>query len=83
MGSYTIKRIKNQDYLYERHYEHGRQIWKIIGNVKDVDPKHRGLIEAKSVIIGKKAKEIARQFLSGKIDKDKARNELNKLLDSM
>jgi|GEM_PF-5167172 len=34
----TVRQL-NQDYLYERHYENGKQIRKIIGNIKDIDPK--------------------------------------------
>lgn len=46
-----------------------------------MDSKHPGLIEARTVILGKKAKEILWKYLSGSIDKARAKAELLKLLE--
>ncbi len=81
-GHYTIKKIKNQEYLYKISYDkEGKQKWDIIDNVKDLDPKHQGLIEAKTVILGKQVRKILHRYLSGSIDKVKAKAELIKLLE--
>ena len=80
-GSYTIQKKRDQEYLFRVFYESGKQRWEKVGNVRDLDPKDPNLVKARSVILGKKAKQIIELYLSGKIDKTKAMNEFKKLLD--
>jgi hypothetical protein len=80
-GFYTIKKVGNQEYLYKVHYEKGKPVWDIVGNVKDMDPKDPNLAKARAVMLSKEAKDIFEKYCCGLIDKTKARNELTKLLD--
>ena len=81
VGSYTIKRTKNQDYLYKIYYEKGKQKWEIIGNVRDLDPKDPKLAKARAAKLGKEASAILERYFTGAIDKNKAKTELMKLLE--
>jgi hypothetical protein len=80
-GSYTIKKISGQEYLYKGYYEKRKLKWKLLGNVKELDPKDPNLIKAKVVNTGREAKEIIERYYSGKLDKEKAVNEFKKLLE--
>ena len=83
---YTLKEVKGQTYLYEITVgEGGKPVWKSKGNISKLDLKDpeikRGLKQAKIAVAGSKAKEIVERYHSGKLDKEKAKNELLKLLD--
>jgi len=84
-GSYTIKTVKGRQYLCRVYYDkQGKQVWETSGNVKDIkpsDPNYLNLIKAQGVRFAKEARDIYEQYRSGKIDKTKAKSELNKLLE--
>lgn len=80
-GAFTIKRVGNQEYLYKVSTVKGKQKWEIMGNVKDLDPKEPNLVKARTIQILKEVKPILEKYLSGKLDKEKAKSELSKLLD--
>ncbi len=82
-GSYTIKKVRGQEYLYRIHYVKGKQKWEIVGNVKDLDARDPHLIKFRADMLGKQTKELFEKYLSGSIDKAKAKGELMKLLDTI
>ena len=83
---YTLKQVKNQTYLYQITIgEDGKPVWKPKGNVSKLDLKDpeikRGLKQAKIAVASSKAKEIVQRYHANKLDKEKAKSELLKLLD--
>ena len=80
-GTYIIKLIGKQRYLYKGYYQKGKQKWDLVGNIKEIDPQDANLIKARVLIVRKEAGDIFQKYFAGKIDKIVAKNELIKLLD--
>lgn len=86
-GSYTIKKMRDGEYLCKVSYkkEKGKlkQKWEYIGSVKNIGVDHveyPNLIKAQAVLVGKEAKDIYEQYKRGMV-RQRAESELLKLLE--
>ncbi|AIF83027.1 hypothetical protein NTE_00952 [Candidatus Nitrososphaera evergladensis SR1] len=80
-GAYTVKKLGQQEYLYHITRVAGKQKWRLLGNVKDIDAKDPNLIKARAVTALPYARSVIERYLAGDIDKAKAKSELARVID--